>query len=278
MLSVVLLNVAFWATAQCEPDQYAIFDLEPGDVLVYQQSLIYDSTSSTGPFSSYYRLKVLDLELDSSVIHVNVDGHKSHQVYYDSAFLGFYDCGGGRINAINEMPWFRPNTDNYALYSHLAKDSSRRYRMFTGRLITGTKDSLGYYDLSSIRHSHELEIVYGEGIGMFRKTTRLLNIVVVQQLVSILRGSDTITVYSAVENVKTQGIAVYPVPALDVVHFNSNYSQGKYQITGVSGKVKMEGDINTKCNILNINKLTPGVYWLKLETQEGVLVKKFIKR
>lgn len=73
---------------------------------------------------------------------------------------------------------------------------------------------------------------------------------------------------------KDRNIALYPNPSSNVVEISGIKKTENYQITDSTGKIMQSGSVSTNQK-LNIQSLTNGVYFLKLENAEII---KFIKK
>ena len=76
-------------------------------------------------------------------------------------------------------------------------------------------------------------------------------------------------------------VTISPNPTKDIFHLNINSEQNiglKIQINDVRGNVGKSIDINSKSNLINIDGLSPGIYFIEIREREGPLlsVKKLI--
>jgi Secretion system C-terminal sorting domain len=73
-------------------------------------------------------------------------------------------------------------------------------------------------------------------------------------------------------------ILIYPSPVKCYLNIESkNIEIKKIGITDLSGKKILPLDYNKVMHKLNVSNLTPGIYFLMIETKEGNCVKKFVK-
>ncbi len=79
---------------------------------------------------------------------------------------------------------------------------------------------------------------------------------------------------SNIENISNRDIIVYPNPAKDKIQIISNSEIINIELSDISGKVLTQKN-NVK--VVNIGHLTPGIYFLKITTKNGILTKKVIK-
>ncbi len=81
-------------------------------------------------------------------------------------------------------------------------------------------------------------------------------------------------VTAGVEDVTKNTITVYPVPSTSILNINniSTLLNSKYQIVDMTGKIVATGTVTT--NEITIDKLSKGMYLLKIDEREAI---KFIK-
>ncbi len=72
-------------------------------------------------------------------------------------------------------------------------------------------------------------------------------------------------------------IAIYPNPANDFINIQSNYLVQKIEIQDLNGRMISNENQNSESIVININELSNGIYLLKIQTEKGVLINKFIK-
>lgn len=73
-------------------------------------------------------------------------------------------------------------------------------------------------------------------------------------------------------------IAIFPNPANDFININSNYNITKTEIQDLNGRIISSENHNSENIVLEINQFSKGVYLLKIETQNGISIQKFIKQ
>jgi hypothetical protein len=73
-------------------------------------------------------------------------------------------------------------------------------------------------------------------------------------------------------------IKVYPNPVDNQLHIRGEINLNSYSLTDINGSVIKSGQINQRSNVLIVNNLPPGFYHLKIQTDKGTSVKRFIKR
>ena len=76
----------------------------------------------------------------------------------------------------------------------------------------------------------------------------------------------------------SQDILIYPNPSLEdiTIELPGNNSSAKFEIISSQGQLIYAGIINTKI-LLSTEKYAPGVYLVKVESEFGTKVRKFIK-
>ncbi len=87
---------------------------------------------------------------------------------------------------------------------------------------------------------------------------------------------------SGIDNIVADyGIKVFPVPAQSTINvYSQNHHIISYEISDIFGRmVTLENNFNSTSNIINIEHLTPNIYFVKLYFENGSsIVKKIIKR
>ncbi|MEG2070735.1 MAG: T9SS type A sorting domain-containing protein [Bacteroidales bacterium] len=81
---------------------------------------------------------------------------------------------------------------------------------------------------------------------------------------------------TGIENNDLAGeISIYPNPAIDKVYIKSDVTINQIDIVSIQGQViSSEQVIN---NEINVNTLATGVYMLRIYTEQGIAIKKFVK-
>jgi hypothetical protein len=63
---------------------------------------------------------------------------------------------------------------------------------------------------------------------------------------------------------------IYPNPANDVVNVKSDYTINRIEVLNFVGQtVYTREDVNAKASRINVATMTPGVYFVKVTTNEG---------
>ncbi len=76
-------------------------------------------------------------------------------------------------------------------------------------------------------------------------------------------------------------IDLYPNPATKTLVLNisdADLNIESYQVIDATARVVMNGNLNNGFNELNVESLNPGVYFVKVQTNEGEAVQRFIKK
>lgn len=79
------------------------------------------------------------------------------------------------------------------------------------------------------------------------------------------------------ENIKN-GVKVYPNPVVDFMNIESPVKVKSATVYDVSGKSVSTHELNAAKSQINLSKLNPGVYMVRLETEGGVKTVKVIKK
>lgn len=82
----------------------------------------------------------------------------------------------------------------------------------------------------------------------------------------------------AVADASKNQARVYPNPIVDIVNIDSNSKVSSVQVYDLSGKVVSTHTMNAVKNQINLGKLTPGVYMLKINTESGTQTVKVVKK
>lgn len=82
----------------------------------------------------------------------------------------------------------------------------------------------------------------------------------------------------AVSEVSKDAVKVYPNPVVDVLNVDAADKVKSVQVIDLSGKVVASHTLNAVKNQINLNKLTPGVYVVNIETEKGTQSVKIIKK
>lgn len=80
------------------------------------------------------------------------------------------------------------------------------------------------------------------------------------------------------ENIITEKTGIFPNPATKVINCESgDLYEGRCMVYDVTGTAVAEKTFTKNNFKLDVSRLSPGIYFLKIESKEGVSVKKFIK-
>jgi len=84
-------------------------------------------------------------------------------------------------------------------------------------------------------------------------------------------------VTTAIENVYLQNLILYPNPVKDELKIeNGDLRIDKVEIYDLSGKVINSRWLNSKS--INVTNLSQGIYFVKIETDKGILIKKILTK
>jgi len=84
------------------------------------------------------------------------------------------------------------------------------------------------------------------------------------------------TTTSLVENRTTFNLRVYPNPAVDVIAIDAAIKVEQFQIFSITGKLMVAE--STQGNSINIEALTPGIYFLRVIADSKIATSRFIKK
>jgi uncharacterized protein YaiE (UPF0345 family) len=80
----------------------------------------------------------------------------------------------------------------------------------------------------------------------------------------------------SVINLKAQEIAIYPIPAKDILYINAQ-TQSQFQIINQIGEVVFQGIVSSKNATIDLRSFASGLYFITLTNNNDVVVKRFIK-
>ncbi len=82
-------------------------------------------------------------------------------------------------------------------------------------------------------------------------------------------------VASVEEDAKELNLSLYPNPANNIITVTPVVSKGQYKISNVMGQLITSGILGGQKSFIDISSLSPGIYYLQLQSNDGVGVKKF---
>ncbi len=100
------------------------------------------------------------------------------------------------------------------------------------------------------------------------------NEVVYMQNLCLLNNNDTVVVNSNCG--ASSKIAMYPNPVKDMLHLKSSISISKVEIFSTSGLLVMKDE--SESDVIDMNVLKSGMYFIRVYSSDGVAVMKFIKQ
>ncbi len=74
-----------------------------------------------------------------------------------------------------------------------------------------------------------------------------------------------------------RGIMIYPNPATNTINIESTTKFSQMLISDVLGNVRISQQVFNQAVTIDISGLTKGLYFIKLTTDDGIIVKKFLK-
>lgn len=82
-------------------------------------------------------------------------------------------------------------------------------------------------------------------------------------------------VASVEEDAKELDFSLYPNPANNVITVSPIVSKGQYKISNVMGQLITSGILGEKKSTIDVSSLSAGIYYLQLQSNDGVGVKRF---
>jgi hypothetical protein len=163
--------------------------------------------------------------------------------------LNFVFYTGTNQNIIDIVPLFvAPSAGSGLLFNGLIADWSLQ----NGSLCIDAGNPVGTYPTTDI-------------IGNTRIINNIIDIGAFEHLGNV--SNHLITDQISIE--------IYPNPATTKLNIKGHDNKSIIEIYGISGKLILAQQLNS--NQLDITSLTKGLYFLKLTTPEGSVVKKFVK-
>jgi hypothetical protein len=77
---------------------------------------------------------------------------------------------------------------------------------------------------------------------------------------------------------QAQGVNVYPNPVRNTLYVETGEKNGRLLIIDLTGKVVVEKEIKSDRQKVDVSRLNPGVYLLKIESKDAYRVVKIFKR
>lgn len=79
---------------------------------------------------------------------------------------------------------------------------------------------------------------------------------------------------TGINGIPENTVHIYPLPAINTVHFEAGCSISHAEIINVNGSVLVESPVNNTEGTLDTSKLSAGIYFIRLSTSNGVIIKK----
>ena len=76
----------------------------------------------------------------------------------------------------------------------------------------------------------------------------------------------------------TSSISIYPNPASETIHIQSESEKLTVQIRNSAGKIVLVKNVSTKQSSINIEHLSPGIYFIELSSSSEQFVQKIVKQ
>ncbi|MBC8488878.1 MAG: T9SS type A sorting domain-containing protein [Bacteroidetes bacterium] len=87
--------------------------------------------------------------------------------------------------------------------------------------------------------------------------------------------SNSIIITGLKENAASS-INIFPNPAQDKIFIKSGYALKAVELLNNIGKVVLAEEVNTMNYKINVSKSESGIYYVKLETEEGIIIRKIV--
>jgi len=89
-----------------------------------------------------------------------------------------------------------------------------------------------------------------------------------------------VQLFVGMDDIEAGSINIYPNPAKDylIMHFPGNDKFEKYSISDLSGRILKEGTLTSSETRIDIVSLLPGTYLIKIEGEQGTVLKKILKK
>lgn len=75
-----------------------------------------------------------------------------------------------------------------------------------------------------------------------------------------------------------KSVMIFPNPGSDFVHINATEPIRQWQLLGADGKMLMQSKCNDSQTIVNVNNLSKGIYFFSIQTDSGLVWKKWMCR
>lgn len=189
-------------------------------------------------------------------------------------FLHFYHkfMPVGQDTAIAKISLFTWDEENGSLETLVASSSyyintpSNVYTEITVPIEYYTNDTPEYIQVIFSSNAHQVD--FPDDASIHGVTGNIGTTLIVDDI--SLSGGNL-----AIEEVDSLSIIIYPNPTKNTININTNTIINAIKIYDVLGKLVLEQQNNLQ--VINVSKLSSGLLFVKLETEQGVLVKKLIK-
>ena len=79
--------------------------------------------------------------------------------------------------------------------------------------------------------------------------------------------------FVGVDSQKTNTLQIYPNPASDWITVNTrNFNLGLAEIIDLSGRIVLKSHLKSNSNRVNISKLSPCIYIVKVSDSQGLVI------
>jgi len=83
-------------------------------------------------------------------------------------------------------------------------------------------------------------------------------------------------VITNIDEVKNKRIQIYPVPASNYINIRSSYTIKNIRVLNNTGQIVIDEEVNAMNYKINISKYESGIYYIKLETEGGIIIRKIV--
>jgi len=204
--------------------------------------------------------------------------------------FGTYNLTTGAFTEIADK-----GTDQYATFVITKIPSSTATDILTFGFNALSPAVVGTVD--AVNHTVALTVPYGTNVTALVPTITLSAGATVDPLTGVAQNFTTPVIYTvtAQDGITTQawtvtvaivvGVSdinasenanIYPIPANDIVNVKMNTTINQIDIININGQVLLQSVINNNEVALNTSKLINGIYFLRIVTSNGVMMKKIL--
>lgn len=274
------------------PDFWDIYDYQVGDVFCRSFSAFYSSQDSPSPppgYSTLYKTTILSKDiLEDKFIYTRYvkEAHSSSnipeiEIYYDTLMINY-----SPTDFCNTLPGMM-SKGYYTSKAYIAQNPLNEEPSLS-RYNNEEFIKCELYEYEYMQVSGIYNVYYTPTLGMVYSYMDVPQSIYTKQLVGYIRNGDTIGaiyhdslfgIINTVAHTKFNEISVYPIPTSDLLAIENLISTDQYSFTlyDISGVLVMEASIsNVSEHILEVGKIKPGIYFLKVNDTRNTFVEKII--